>query len=122
MDGNIGKHYGKVISSAVIDQDGERIVLRFADGTYVSIVDHQSCCEHRYFHTDDDLSALAGARLVAVTEKEGPEEEDEYGHPLESMFLEIQTDRGFATVTAYNSHNGYYGGFHLDAREDYIAA
>ena len=78
----------------------------------------QSCCEHRYMTTDDELGYLVGARLVDIFTAEAPDGPHEYDvHEVE--FLKIVTDMGTATFENHNEHNGYYGGFNIVARVRY---
>ena len=68
---------GKRIEGLVLEDD----VLRFSfsDGTGLKMWDDgQSCCEHRYMVTDDDLSEFEGAVFVSAEIREGPKMEDEY--------------------------------------------
>lgn len=106
---------GKVISA--IEISDKELTFTLADGLKLTLFDDgQSCCEHRYMHTDDDLSYFAGATLQGASVQAGPEESDEYGDVKESEFLIISTSKGEFTVVNYNEHNGYYGGFLIRAR------
>ena len=81
--------------------------------------DGQSCCEHRYMRTDDDLLYYIGAKLQNVYIKPGPEETNgEWGDTHEIEFLEIETSKGSFIVANHNEHNGYYGGFYLVAEKE----
>jgi hypothetical protein len=112
------KYYGRVIASAVLDSEGERLRIGFTDGTIIEIWDDgQSCCESRYMRTDDDVSSLVGGTLIRIEAKDGPEQEGEYGDAHEQVFVEVATDKGFITVANHNEHNGYYGGFGLTITE-----
>lgn len=106
---------GKTITAISLTDDDsteDRLRLTFDDGSKIAIYDDgQSCCEHRYMHTDDDLSVHIGATLVDGELRDGPEDTGEYGDSLECQFLLITTSRGVFTIANYNSHNGYYGGF-----------
>jgi hypothetical protein len=110
------KYVGREIVGAALSDDVLR--LKFADGVAIELFDDgQSCCESRYVTTDDDVGSLVGRRLVSISAKKGPETEGEYGDVHETMFVEVQTDGGFITLTTHNEHNGYYGGFGLTIRE-----
>jgi len=100
---------GKTIATAELKDDALR--LTFVEGGGIQFSDEgQSCCEHRYMQTDDELSSFVGSKLVGAEIKEAPNAEDEYGeHEIE--FLEIQTSTGVFTMASHNEHNGYYGGF-----------
>lgn len=110
------ENIGKVIMSVELKDDALRFVM--ADGARFALADEgQSCCEHRYMATDDNLADYAGARLLGVEIKEAPNLEAEYDtHEVE--FLEVQTDKGVFTMASHNEHNGYYGGFHICARAE----
>lgn len=109
---------GKTIAGAVLDKadDGE-VRLTFTDGSVLSLADAgRSCCESRYVTTEDDLSRLAGEVLADVSIAEAPDMPDEHGEPHEVQFLNVQTDKGRVQFVTHNKHNGYYGGFWIEAR------
>jgi len=65
------------------------------DGTQLAIWDGgQSCCEHRYMRTDDDLNEYCGAILQDFELKDAPDIEDEWGEVHEVQFLDVKTDKG----------------------------
>ena len=108
---------GKVIASVRLGDD-DALHFEFSDGSKLKLSDEgQSCCENRYMRTDDSLAEYAGAKLLGATIKEAPSMEDEYGEH-EVQFLELQTDRGVFTMASHNEHNGYYGGFWIQARSE----
>lgn len=114
---------GKTITSLVLDagENSAADMLRFTfeDGSKIAIYDAgQSCCEHRYMHTDDDLAYHVGAQLVSGELRDGPEVSGEYGEYTECQFLLITTSRGVFTIANYNAHNGYYGGFAVIVIDD----
>jgi hypothetical protein len=114
------EYYGRGIKDAKITD--EELVLTFLDGTEISIWDNgQSCCEHRYMTTDDDVRSLVGHNLARIEAKEGPDGEggDECH---EQVFVEVGTDKGFITIVNHNEHNGYYGGFGLTITEKKVAS
>lgn len=111
---------GKTIRSLEIDPDANNgdgaLVFEFEDGSRLALQDlGRSCCESRYMHTDDDLSEHVGATLLDAEVRNGPTVEDEYGYPKESAFLWGSTSAGRFVVNTYNEHNGYYGGFFIQA-------
>lgn len=107
---------GKTISGLTLDEEDGFITIDFSDGTNLRVADEgQSCCEHRYMRTDDDMQHFIGAKLTGLEIKEAPNEQDEYGDH-EVQFLEVQTDRGVFTMASHNEHNGYYGGFYITLR------
>lgn len=102
---------GKTIKTVALDEEGGFVRLDFDDGTSLTVADEgQSCCEHRYMRTDDDLQFFSGTKLTGLEIKDAPNEQDEYGDH-EVQFLEVQTDKGVFTMASHNEHNGYYGGF-----------
>lgn len=105
----------QIVSVAVADDE-----LRFslADGTKLIASDQgQSCCEHRYMHTDDDLASFAGSTFLGAEVREAPNEADEYGDH-EVQFLIVNTSAGSFTIASHNEHNGYYGGFAIELRTE----
>lgn len=110
---------GKEIASLKIDpaaNDGDgALIFGFTDGTRMAIQDlGRSCCEGRWMHTDDDLSEHVGSKLLDAEIREGPTVM-EHGEPKECSFLWITTSAGRFVVNTYNEHNGYYGGFWIQA-------
>jgi hypothetical protein len=109
------EYFGNVITNASMTED--KFKLSLSNGKVIYIWDNgQSCCEHRYMSTDDDLSSLVGHTLVRIDAKEGPNIPDSEEH--ETVFVEIGTDVGFITIVNHNEHNGYYGGFGLTITEE----
>lgn len=106
---------GKTISAIKLDtiQHSDALCLTFTDNHHITIEDDgQSCCEHRYMSTDDDLDYYVGAQLLGMDVKDGPDIGDEYDYH-EQQFLEITTSKGVFTLVTHNEHNGYYGGFNI---------
>lgn len=110
------KAIGKTISTLEITE--EELLFTFTDGTKMKLFDDgQSCCEHRYMHTDDDLNYFIGSALQSAEVRPGGKEQLEYGDVKESEFLIVSTSAGQFTVVNYNEHNGYYGGFLIRATD-----
>jgi hypothetical protein len=107
---------GKTITYVGIEENELR--FRFDDASELDLFDDgQSCCEHRYMNTDDDLAYFVGAVFQGVRVQDGGyEQDDDYGDCVESQFLLVDTNKGTFTVANYNSHNGYYGGFWIVAK------
>lgn len=96
--------------------DEESLVFEFENGYRMRIFDDgQSCCEHRYMRTDDDLSYFVGATLLDAELRDGGSQEEEY-ECKDCQFLVVKTSKGEFTVQNYNEHNGYYGGFAIVVR------
>lgn len=109
---------GQKVTALVLDNETQ-LRITFESGRTVTIWDDgQSCCEHRYMSTDDDLSQFVGAAFLGHEVRAAPDQEDEYGEVSECQFLVILTDRGNIVFANHNEHNGYYGGFVLTATVD----
>lgn len=95
--------------------DRQALVIVLESGWTLVFMDDcgQSCCENRYMHTDDDLTALVGETLVSVRHGGGNEEGEMDACVVEAEFVHIQTNRDSVVIGTYNSHNGYYGGLDL---------
>ena len=119
IDGAIGKTI-KSLAISTAEHDDGALVFGFADGSSIQLRDDgRSCCEHRWMHTDDDLAAFVGAKLLGARIADGPTIEEDY-EVKESQFLIVETSLGEFTIVNYNEHNGYYGGFELIAEEEVI--
>src|SRR5574341_1023001 len=97
------------------DCSATELVITFGAGKLVVTDEGQSCCEHRYMSTDDDLKYFKGAVLLDVQLREGSsggsgEDCDD------TLFLDVRTDKGVFTVVNHNEHNEWYGGFCIEAR------
>ena len=105
---------GKTITALSLTDDQLR--FEFEDGSRLRLQDSgQSCCEHRYMQTDDDLPYYIGAKFVSAEVRDGGSTEGEYGDTHEIQFLVVTTDRGTFSMASHNEHNGYYGGFWITA-------
>lgn len=108
---------GKTITSVKLDDD--RLKFEFEDGSRLTLWDDgQSCCESRYMQTDDDLPYYVGAKFLNAEVRDGGSTEGEYVDTHEIQFLVITTDRGTFSMASHNQHNGYYGGFSIQASAD----
>lgn len=106
----------KTIEKVWLDKEADALNFKFTDGTGMQLLDDgQSCCEHRYMVTTDDLTEYNNCKLLDIELKDAPEEEDEYG-THEVQFLDIKTDKGVFQMANHNEHNGYYGGFWIIAK------
>lgn len=104
----------KQIATVVVDDSVMSIA--FSDGSTLRLRDEgQSCCESRYMTCDDDLSSFVGARIRNIELADGPEETGEYGECHEVQFIRVDTTAGTIVVASHNEHNGYYGGFSIEA-------
>ncbi len=99
-----------------VELDGDDLVIFFTDNTTLVIWDGgQSCCESRYMTTDDDLSDFSGATLLDMELKSVDSMDDNWS-VHEIQFLDVKTSEGVFTMANHNEHNGYYGGFWIQAK------
>lgn len=114
----LDKSLNKTIKKVWLDKESNCLNFIFTDSFGMYLYDDgQDCCETRYMSTDDNLTEFCNAKLLDIELKHAPDQEDEYGDPIEIQFLDIKTDKGVFQVANYNNHNGYYSGFDLIARE-----
>lgn len=105
---------GRPIAAICVDNE-DRLNIEFEGGGNLLIWDSgQSCCEHRYMTTDDDLASFVGAKLVDIEVLDGPNV-SEYDGCHDTQFVRVNTTAGTVTVVTHNEHNGYYGGFELNS-------
>lgn len=106
---------GKEIKKLTIG--GDCLNIEFSDNSKIEIYDGaQSCCEHRYMNTDDELHHFNGSRLLGASTRDGGTTDDD-NDVKETEFLIVDTSKGSFTVANYNEHNGYYGGFHIKVKK-----
>ena len=118
---SINESIGKRIQKVWLDEENDQLRFDLEDGTQLVMWDGgQSCCEHRYMRTDDVLEEYDGAILLDFELKDAPDIEDEWGEVHEVQFLDVKTDKGIFQMANHNEHNGYYGGFWIEARKDKI--
>jgi len=105
---------GKTITG--LQCQDEALSVTFSDQSVLRVADGgQSCCEYRYMVCDDPLDQFVGATLQAIEVREAPDLTDEESDVHEVQFLVLVTDRGNVTCSNHNEHNGYYGGFWMEA-------
>jgi hypothetical protein len=103
---------GKVITGIVIGDNS--LDLHLEGGKVLEFCDVcQQCCESRYMTTDDKLEDYVGAQFVGAEIKDYSSMPGGDVHDV--MFLEVQTTKGCFTIVNHVEHNGYYGGFDLEA-------
>ncbi len=96
-----------------ISMSDSSLLFTFTDNSKIKIYDDgQSCCEHRYMNTDDNIQDYVGAKFNNADVQDGPNSIEDYNE-TECQFLIITTDKGSFTIKNYNEHNGYYGGFYM---------
>jgi len=99
---------------AAVELVSDELLLTFVDGTQMAMYDDgQSCCEHRYMTTDDDLAYFVDSILLGVEVADAPSLITDYydDNVHDVQFLKITTSKGVFTMETHNEHNGYYGGF-----------
>jgi len=101
------------------DLAAKGVIVKFVDGTRLDLWDAgQTCCESRYIRTDDHLSDWVGAKFldVEIVDSVSPMQDDyDWWDVHEIQFLRILTDKGVIVFSSHNEHNGYYGGFSIQA-------
>ena len=111
---SIKSSLNKVIENVKLD--GDDLVISFTDNTKLTIWDGgQSCCENRYMTTDDHLPDFSGTTLLDLELKSADTVDNEWD-VHEIQFLDVKTSEGVFTMVNHNEHNGYYGGFWIQAK------
>lgn len=113
---------GKTITEILIEEEDaelrfsfiDTLKIFFNDGSALYLCNNIMCCEYRYMNTDDDLNYFKDSKLLDVEIRDVEfDEVDSQIH--EVQFLVITTSKGALTLENHNVHNGYYGGFDLEA-------
>jgi hypothetical protein len=110
--------YGKTIKSAAIIEN--QLHITFTDDVLIRVFDGgQSCCEHRWMSTDDDLEYIKNGVLNGIEIKscESTANKDDEFDVHDIQFVEIHTGKGSIQLVNHNDHNGYYGGFFVKVAE-----
>lgn len=121
LEGRSAEAFMKVVGKKImgIELKDDMLYLSFGSQGVLKISDEgQSCCEHRYITTDDKLEDYVGGNLLNIEIKPVPipvlDREGDDCHDIE--FVEITTTKGAFVLVTHNEHNGYYGGFCVEAR------
>lgn len=113
----INSSLNKEIKNINIEDDN--LILIFKDDSKLRIWDNgQSCCELRFMNCDDDLKEYLDSKLIGFDLKSASNkniEDDNYSDEHEIQFLDVHTSKGIFTISNHNVHNGYYGGFCIEA-------
>ncbi len=114
---SLGKRIATLTLNSNRENSADALVFRFTDGTAIQLRDEgQSCCETRYMHTDDKLSDFVGAQFLGARTQDAPSGPVPYTDgEHEIQFLIVRTSIGEFTIETHNEHNGYYGGFSVEA-------
>lgn len=111
----ISQYVGQTIRDITVTP--ELVTLTFDHGKLELSDDASYCCERRYITCDDDTNYHKGAKLLGVEigscSETVPDDIDQDAHAVQ--FLIIRTNRGVITAATHNEHNGYYGGFYIQA-------
>ena len=111
----IATSIGKIIKKVWLDKETNRLIFSFEDESSLHVWDDgQTCCEERFMVSDDDLNYYSEARLLDFKVKSVPETEDDWC-THEIQFLDVKTSKGVFQIANHNVHNGYYGGFAIEA-------
>jgi hypothetical protein len=106
----------KEIRKDSISEDSS-LTITFEDGSKLNLWDGgRSCCESRYLTCEDNLSLFVGAEFRDVEMVELPSIPQEYGDSHDCQALNIHTSKGIVQCVTHNEHNGYYGGFWIQAK------
>lgn len=102
-------YFGRKIVGATFDD--KELRLTFSDGVTISLYDDgQSCCESRYFTSDDEVRDLVGRTLVDIGGGTAKAPAGDECHDMD--FVDVKTETGVTfSFCAHVEHNGYYGGF-----------
>jgi hypothetical protein len=74
----------------------------------------QSCCESRYIVCDADLPSYVGQTIREFRQGEYETSQGDYDDHNTQAFL-IDTTEGTIDFVTHVEHNGYYGGFSIEA-------
>lgn len=114
-----------VLVEATVDHD--RLIITTTDGTW-SYVPEGDCCAAAYIHepkeAQEDLNLLVGQKIKAnessqalnkgisgkIYDFSDAEDWGSSGDVRDIHFYNVQGEKGYATITLYVDHNGYYGG------------
>lgn len=112
---------GRRILSARLDVLENHFIIEFEDGVLLLIKDQmRNCCERRYISSDDGLDYYHNAILYDIQLRDAKRAEDaneRYSYDVHDVqFLLVMTSLGSITFATHNVHNGYYGGFDVQAR------
>jgi hypothetical protein len=112
----------KILEIYDVDNEKEDDLYGWGEGFIVKtdkqeirmlISNSQSCCESfGHFSSNDDIKEFIGANLLEIKLvdtclnvkklQDGVSQDD-------TIFVNLETDRGILQFAVYNSHNGYYG-------------
>lgn len=115
----------KVVGKKIMDVRLQNDVLFMSFGSQGALYitdEGQSCCENRYITTDDKLEDYVGGNLLNIEVKPVPvpmlenRDPEDYSDVHDIEFVEISTTKGSFVLVTHNEHNGYYGGFSIQAR------
>ena len=105
---------GHTINGVKLEDD--EIVVGLNNGSTLKLWDGgQSCCESRYITTDADLPSYVGKTIRGFELRDyDVKDEDEY-NVHDAQALVILTSEGNIDFVTHVEHNGYYGGFAVNA-------
>lgn len=90
------------------------IIFELENGTLTITDNGQSCCESRYITTDSDLPSYIGKKIVDFRLEPYVTGDGDYDLHDTQVF-KINTTEGVIDFVTHVEHNGYYGGFALNA-------
>src|SRR3989344_8699728 len=112
--GAVKQTLGKTITA--LELVDNNLVFTFEDNSKLKLWDGgQSCSESRYMRTDDNLSDYVGGQLLDMELRDAPSQADGDDDAHDVQFLVVKTSNGQFVMSNHNEHNGYYGGFYIEA-------
>ena len=101
---------GKTITSIVLSNEKDELVLQFSDGSDMTLQAYGDCCSSTWIESIDAPDNLLGT-VQSVEDIDMPDLGNQPDHDVMSYYgLKIVTDRGHAVIDYRNDSNGYYGG------------
>lgn len=115
---------GKTLTSVCLENNKERIVFTFADGSSQAFGVEGDCCSQSWIEHLEAPNDVNGAIVLGFSEDSADATEDDTKNPVvskdsyqprEHESLQVyqsrfKTDRGEIVLEYRNSSNGYYGG------------
>ena len=99
----------EVVAIEGLEQDSERVTIRFSDGSYIEQYHISDCCEHvRVEQVDGDISKHIGAVATDFIEKTRKARHDEIDESGTWTFYTLVTTKGYLDWRWLGESNGYY--------------
>ena len=99
----------EIVAIEGLEQDSERVTIRFSDGSYIEQYHISDCCEYvRIEQVDGDVSKHIGAVATDFIEKSRVAESDEIDESGTWTFYTLVTTKGYLDWRWLGESNGYY--------------